>query len=291
MTPDQDHATEVRTLVRERLVARVRSGQLEVPVMPHVAAQVLTLTNDPDVSARQFVSLLEQDQQLSARLLKIANSPVYAGPFKVGSIQRAVVVVGLNTLRDLVFSVALGEKVFRSKRFTEPMMRVWEHSLAVGHIAQELAKTKHRPVENAFIAGLLHDIGKPLVLEALDQVSRDLRAQAAVTDELIDGILRDYHVLLGGLVAKVWRFSPELFEAIRFHHDYQAAKEAPELALLTHVANLFARRIGLSSYAADPEFDLIAQPGMKAMGLTEGEIVGLLEKLPKLTHGLVDSFR
>ncbi|NLH48820.1 MAG: HDOD domain-containing protein [Myxococcales bacterium] len=281
----------IHQLIKEKVAARVRSGELDVPVLPHVAAQVMALTNDPNVSAKDFVALLEKDQQLSARLIKIASSPFYAGMMKVSSIQRAIVVVGMKTLHDLVFSVAMGERVFRSKRFVASMARVWEHSLAVATIAQEIAKVRHVSGENAFLAGLLHDIGKPLLIETLERISKELGDRVPFEEVFLDEVMRDYHTVVGGLVAKAWRFSDSLYATIRFHHEYEQAGDQRELALLVHVANLFARYLGLSSYSQEAEFDILAAPGLQAMQFSDAEIQALLVRVPKLSRELISSFQ
>jgi putative nucleotidyltransferase with HDIG domain len=281
----------IHQLIKEKIALRVRSGELDVPVLPHVAAQVMALTNDPNVSAKDFVTLLEKDQQLSARLIKIASSPFYAGLMKVSSIQRAIVVVGMKTLHDLVFSVAMGERVFRSKRFTVPMARVWEHSLAVATIAQEIAKVRHVSGENAFLAGLLHDIGKPLMIETLERISKELGDRIVFDEIFIDEIMRDYHTVVGGLVAKAWQFSDSLYASIRFHHEYEEAGEHREMALLVHVANLFARYLGLSGYSQEEEFDLLSMPGLQAMQFSDAEIQALLVRVPKISRELISSFQ
>ncbi len=289
MTQDQKTIADIRELVKTRISNRIRSGNLDVPVLPHVASQVMSLTSAPGVSARDFVALLEKDQQLSARLLRIANSPVYAGRVKITSIQRAVVTVGMSALRDLVFSVAMGEKVFRSEHFSKPMSRVWEHSLAVAYIAQEIAHTKRQSMEHAFLAGLLHDIGKPLLIETLERIERQV-GDVAISENLLDEIMGDFHTQVGGMMAKVWRFSDVLHESIRFHHHPDKADTGRELALLVNVANDFAKTLGFTSYATPEEFDILQQPGMKAMNFTDEQIQSLLTSLPKITRQLIDNF-
>ncbi|MDP8222840.1 MAG: HDOD domain-containing protein [Candidatus Lernaella stagnicola] len=291
MTKEVKALAELRELIKTRISNRLRAGNLEVPVLPHVATQVLSLTSDPNVSARDFVALLEKDQQLSARLLKIANSPVYAGRVKITSIQRAVVTVGMATLRDLVFSVALGEQVFRSKRFGDSMARVWEHSLAVAYIAQEIARVRRQSAEHAFLAGLIHDIGKPLIIETVERIDRQLGGETAVTEEMLDETMRDFHAPVGGLMAKVWRFSDELQDAIRFHHRYEEAESGQPLAILINVANDFAKALGFDSYAEEPPFDLMERPGIAALGLSKSDIQNLLTTLPKVTRSLIQSFQ
>ena len=280
-------AEDVRKLVKENIGRRVRAGDLEVPVLPHIAQQVLSLIGDPDVSAKAMVKLIEKDQQLSARLLKVANSPVYAGPIPVTSIQRAVVTVGMRALRDLVFSIAMGERIFRSKQFLEPMRLVWEHSLAVAATAQELARIKQVNSDDAFLCGLLHDIGKSLLLETLSQISRRSNPPAHYSIPLIEEVMRDYHPTVGALMARAWNFSDLLYVAIRFHHEYDQAGAAHQMALVVHVADLFARNLGLSSYTSEPEFDLTQEPAVNDLQLNPREISSLLKYLPKTIRGLI----
>lgn len=281
---------KLRKRLKERIGQRVRSGSVEVPVLPHIAAEVLTLTGDPSASARDFVGLLEHDSQLTARLLKIANSPVYAGRVEVASIQRAVVTVGMRTLRDLALSVAMNERVFRSKRFSEHMHRIWEHSLAVAYITQEIARTRRLDAEHAFLGGLLHDIGKTLLLETLDGLAREMGGEIEFSDDIVDDVLRDYHTAVGGLMAKVWNFSGGLGEAIRLHHDFDAAQQDRQLALLINVADDFATTLGLAGYANAEPFDITTRPGLLAMDFSPEEIRALLVSLPTLTRSLIASF-
>lgn len=282
---------ELRRGIREEISRRVRADDLEVPLLPHIAQEVLTLTAHANASAKDFASLIEKDQQLSGRLIKIANSPVYAGRVEVTSIQRSIVTVGMRGLRDLVLSVALGERFFRSKRFGGAMSRVWEHSVAAAHIAREIARHKRLADEDAFLCGLLHDTGKPLLLESMDKIAKRHEDPDVFTPHLVDEVLRDFHEQVGGLVARAWGFSDLLYGAIRYHHEYEAAGEARPMALLVHVANLFAHELGLGSYEEDPEADLLASPALADLQLTSADIRQLIKTLPQTTRALIAEFK
>lgn len=292
MSTDEQARKEIRQLIKTRIANRVRMGNLDVPVLPQIAHQVLELTSKPNTSAGDFVALLEKDQQLSARLLKIANSPVYGGLVKVASLQRAVVVVGMATLRDLVFSVAMNEQIFHSVHFAEPMERAWEHSLATAMIAQEIARQKSLNAEHAFLAGLLHDIGMPLIIETVERLVKQLGSSEMIPPELLDELLRDFHPTVGGLVAKVWRFSDLLYETIRFHHSYQEADAGRETAHLVCLASDFAASLGLAPYSvAAKDFDIFETPAFRDMHYTPEEVRKLLDRLPQLTRELINSFK
>jgi len=292
MSANETTRKEIRQLIKTRIANRVRMENLDVPVLPQIAHQVLELTSKPNASANDFVALLEKDQQLSARLLKIANSPVYGGLVKIASLQRAVVTVGMATLRDLVFSVAMNEQIFHSVHFAEPMQRVWEHSLATASIAQEIAREKTLNAEHAFLAGLLHDIGMPLIIETVERLVKQVGTPEIVPPELLDELLRDFHPVVGGLVAKVWRFSDLLYEAIRFHHSYQEADAGREVAHLIGVASDFASSLGLPPYSAMPsDFDIFETPAFRDLHFTQAELRKLLDTLPRLTRELINSFK
>ncbi|HPQ69260.1 MAG TPA: HDOD domain-containing protein [bacterium] len=281
---------EVYKLVRERIGRRVRSGELNVPVLPHIAQEILALTNSPNSSARDFVALIEKDQQLSSRLLKIANSPVYAGLVAVTSIQTAVVTVGMNTLRDLVFGVAMGERIFRSKMFGDLVRQMWEHSLTVAYIAKEIATLKRVDAEYAFLCGLMHDVGKPLVLETLEEIVKRTEGKLRPEAELVNGLLQDYHAAVGGLMARAWNFPATLHDVIRYHHEYDEAGPAQRMALITYTANQFAHAMGFGSYMDEEPMEIAGDHALTALNLSDEKVDELLERLPKATRELITSF-
>ncbi len=288
---NRPEASDIREEIRLTISRRVRANQLEVPVLPHVAQQVLTLTSQPDAKIKDFVKIIEQDQQLTARLLKIANSPVYGPLTRITSIQQAVMIVGMRSLRDLVFSIALGERVFRSKLLSEPMRRVWEHSLAVAHIAKEVAQARRMDSDYAFLFGLLHDCGKPLLLETMERLCQQHQDWGRTVVALADDVMREFHEPVGGLLARAWHFNETMYAVIRFHREYTEAGKARPMALLVNVADLFARSLGLGSYAEEEPFDLEREQAIHDFQLTPSEVRSLLNALQKTTRTLVEEFR
>jgi len=281
---------DVRELVRTTISRQVRSGDLDVPMLPHVAQQVMSLTSSPSSSASDFVQIIEQDQHLATKLLKIANSPVYAGRVEVTSIQRAIVSIGMQTLRDLVFGVAMGERIFRSKLFHEPMTMIWDHSLATAYIARELATLKRSDPEYAFMCGLLHDVGKPLLLSALETIHRKYQDRVYFTKELIDEVMRDFHAQVGGLVARSWNFPEQLHAAIRYHHEFREAGDYQEMAMMMEVANLMAHYLGMASYMEEPEVDLLSEPALHKLELPADKFDALLKSSTDRVRELITSF-
>ncbi|MDP8222893.1 MAG: HDOD domain-containing protein [Candidatus Lernaella stagnicola] len=281
----------VRKMVKTDISRKLRDGSLDVPTLPQVANQVLALVNRPDVTAKDLEAVISHDQKLAARLIKVANSPVYGGVAKITSIQRAVVTIGLRSLQEMVFSIAMGEKIFHSKTFAKYMEHLWHHSLAVGFIAREIARLKSLDSEYAFLCGMLHDVGKPILLNSMESLSRKKRDRFYFTNELVDEILHDFHEQVGGLVATSWRFPDLLKGAIRHHHDYGDAGAVQQMALLTHVANLFAHAFGFGSYADDYPVNLNNERPLYELNLFPDEVQNLRETLPAKVQQAIDDFK
>lgn len=279
----------VKEMLKLKISRRVRDGELEVPVLPHVAQRTLGMIGNPNVNAKDLENLIVGDQQLTARLLKIANSPVYSGTVEIKSIQRAIVSIGLSSLRDMVFSVAMGEKIFRSKRFGPRMEKLWAHSLATGLIAREIAKIKGLDSEFAFLCGLLHDVGKPLLLETMEQIHRRFQDKVLFEDVFVDEILREFHEVVGALMARSWNFSSTLVTSIHYHHNLKDAGDFPQNAQLTQAANLFAHYLGFESYASEDPFDIKQQQVLYQLNMFPDEIKSLVHTMPKKCHALIDS--
>jgi putative nucleotidyltransferase with HDIG domain len=277
----------VHKMVKLEVSKRLRDGSLDVPTLPQVANQVLMLSSRPDVTAKDLEKVIANDQKLSARLMKVANSPVYAGTTKITSIQRAVVTIGMRSLQDLVFSIAMGDKIFKSKLFAKYMDNLWQHSLATGHIAREIAKLKGLDSEYAFLCGMLHDVGKPILLNTMEQLRRGHEDRFFFTNELVDEILHDYHEQVGGLVATSWRFPDLLKGAIRNHHEYAEAGAVQQMAHLTHVANIFAHAIGRGSYNDDEAQSPMTEKSVFDLNLFPDEVKKLMLTLPQQVDAII----
>ena len=284
MAPD-----EMKHRIKLAVSERVSSPDLKIPMLPHVASRVMQLANDPMVSLNVISELLKQDQQLAGKLIQVANSPVYAGLSKITSIQRAVLQVGLRTLRDLLVSVAFGGTIFRNVQYRDRMNETWRHSLAVAHISQEVARAVGIDNEYAFLCGLMHDVGKPLLVDILVDLSRAMKDKVFLSDELVTEVLDEFHEAVGGLIARKWAFPSLLHDAVAFHHHTAEAASSTQMACLVHVADLFYYHLGLS-----PNPQAVDLPNRKAvyeLGLNPGQIQDLESKLAASVPLFLSGFR
>jgi len=279
---------DIRKALKLELSRRIRDGEFDVPLLPHIANQVLTTAHNPNVSFKKLTELIEQDQFITGRLIHIANSPVYKGLHEVTSVHRAVVMLGLRVVTDLIFSLSVGSKVFRSRHFSKLMNQLWQHSVACAFVAQEIARDFGGDTENAFLCGLLHDIGKPLIIDTISKMIKrhpDKFELGLLDESIIGETLSQFHCQVGGLIGRKWAFPERLTASIVFHHDPIKDGEVIPDALIAGVANLFCHRMGLGC-PEEPDLDLRQHPWMKMLGIGPGDVTTLEKEL----HGQVILF-
>jgi putative nucleotidyltransferase with HDIG domain len=218
------------------LLADLENGSLVLPTLPEVALRVRDVVDDPDATAAQLADIIITDAALSARLLKVANSPLYRGRVAIDNIQMAVSRLGLSLVRNLVTSLVM-EQMFQatSNRLDTRLRELWEHSTEVSAICQVIA-SKHRglKVDEAMLAGLIHDIGKLPILMKADE-KPELFGNSAVLDAVIESL----HCKVGEAILKSWHF-PESLIAVAAEHENLERDSAngPDLVDLVQVANL-----------------------------------------------------
>jgi putative nucleotidyltransferase with HDIG domain len=226
----------------------VTEGMVALPTLPLVAYRVIEAVAQPETSAEEVARILALDPSLTARTLRLANSDFYGFPRKVGTVDLAVVVLGSNTLRDLVLSAS----VFKTLGETDAGMEgLWNHSLACGVAARCLAeRSGYRLSSEAYAAGLLHDIGKVVLRqtdpERFQAVVAMVQEQGEAMEVVERGLFGSGHAEVGAWLAERWGLPADLVEAIACHHTPEAATRNVELAALVHVANSLTERAGFS---------------------------------------------
>jgi putative nucleotidyltransferase with HDIG domain len=202
--------------IGERLNLLFRSTDYTPPLLPAAAVEVHRLTQAQDVRIEQILGVLEKDPMLAARILRVASSPVYGGQ-AVDSLQTAVMRLGLRTLADLVWEVALNMRVFRSKAYEAPMEAVRRHSIAVAHVSRAIAKLTPVPLEYAFLCGLLHDVGAAAALHLLGEGGSNAGA-GPLSSDVLEIVLGKAHAEASQQVARLWGMSGDVQLVLAHHH-------------------------------------------------------------------------
>jgi putative nucleotidyltransferase with HDIG domain len=228
--------------IRAAIADRVANGKLDIPLLHDVAYQVLSASSSGDTDARRMAELIHRDQALATHVLRIANSAAYLPREPIVSLQQAIARLGLTTLRNIVIAVSVRARVFSFGAFESYARTLWRHSFATALFARETARCANVDGEEAFMAGLLHDVGKPVVLK----VTADLGSQYVdvLGPTLLRQVLEEHHLDVGTRLAESWKLPKTVLHAIAFHHDWDKATESRELVMTVALADSLADCIG-----------------------------------------------
>ena len=248
-------------------VARcIGTDQLELPVLPTIAAQVLSLVNDESADATALANLVRRDQSLAANVLRVANSASYCSSAEITSLTQAVARLGFDVLAQTALAASVGQNVFRVEGQQKRVRRMWHTSLAAAAFANLLALTQPRAVEGAFLSGLLHGIGKPIVLR-LSVVEAKRRKWRDVD---LDAIIEDNHRAVSLVVVSRWDLPSPIAEAVAFHADPDSSPGHPLEAALTGLAASLA---ALLVDQEQPEIEeLRSSPSLARLGIAEPQL-------------------
>jgi putative nucleotidyltransferase with HDIG domain len=246
---DSLNASDSRRAALERLFSRIG----EVASLPTAAQKILSLTENPDSSTDELRDAIQGDPVLVARLLRRLNTSYYALSQKVVDLKSAVTLLGTREIRNLALTVFVSR--FYEASGTHGTYRrenLWSHCVGVGAAARLVARVCGRGApEEAFIAGLLHDIGLILLDQSLrrhfHRVIDEINPETP-THIVENRILSFDHALLGGFVARKWNFPEQVAAAITFHHQpWCYTGPHKDLVNVVAVANYLCSRTGLTS--------------------------------------------
>jgi len=245
----------------------------DLPAMPLVASKVLELSSDPNTSAKQLQQVISDDQAMTARILKIANSAMYSCSRKVKTLTEAIVMLGFNSIRSLVVTSA-ARNLYNTRNSHSGLKErlMWEHSIGTGFACRILTQ-KNAPalIEESFLAGLMHDIGK-LVLnirvpEKFDEIVQVVYNENRSFHETELEHFGFTHAEVGALLVNKWKLSPILEDVIRNHHNPSAISPDNPLLLYLDLANMLCRKLGIG-FTDNPDLDLVNSATNQILGLT-----------------------
>lgn len=205
-TNDQDAA-----LLRQ-IAQRMAAGDIDIPPIPDTLVRLKQCMGEDGPSVHEMLKIIMGDQILTSKILKVANSTYYSLPSPVTSLQHAIVYMGFKTMINIVTAYALN-KIFVKN--TDEMRAILRHSLMCAYLAKKIGAAVGFDEEEAFVCGLLHDIGKTALLNLLGDYD--------LTREEREKVIRKYHPQAGSLLAIKWNFPEMVRNAVRFHHEPSAA--------------------------------------------------------------------
>ncbi len=255
----------------------------QLPSLSAVVTRLLTLLQDNDITMAVLTAEMSKDQGLTVRVLRIANSPFYGMSSRIDSIQQAGTLLGLHTIHGIIVAAGIIGHFPPQQDQGFDRHSFWLHSIGTGCCAQILARHAGLDPEQAFTAGLLHDIGK-LVLAAYfeDDFSHVLAwrdEHGCLIREAEESVLGFDHSEIGARVAQHWKLPKLLVNAIRFHHALPG-KVTP-LAELVHVADIICRGLDIG-HGGDDLIPALHPDALSRLGLDWNDLCATLPEIEQL---------
>lgn len=254
-----------------------------LPTLPTVFTKVSELIGKPNVTAKQLAEVIQADQAISMKLLKIVNSPFFGFSRKIMTVHDAVVLLGFNATRNTVMSISIFRALNHGTSVSGFNMKdFWKHSIATGLVSRFLARKLHIDAEKAFSAGIVHDIGK-IILEQyfqdeLVKVLETIKEKKLNFYEAELEVYRGTHCDLGSYLADKWNLPLPLIEVIDLHHTPGEATEDPRLVSIVHIANNLCKGLGFDFVEA-PKKQEMDPYAFARLDLSATDLEGWLEEI------------
>lgn len=223
----------------------------DLPTIPAIVSKVVSMLDNHDADPDEIVDLILADQVLAARVIRVVNSPLYRTGNPITSVKRALLFIGFKSIREMILTSYFVEG-FNHKTQPFDMKLFWIHSFSVGAISRRIAQmTDYQDVEKAYLAGILHDIGKVFLghycKDEYGHMLNSIRNTSLTTYEAEYESFGTTHCEVGLCLAQRWNFPSGYCEVISNHHSSEMATEDPLLAAIVAVADFYC----LSHVTAD----------------------------------------
>jgi putative nucleotidyltransferase with HDIG domain len=243
----------------------------DLPTLPRTVLQITGLVNDPKSSAKDLARVITDDQVLTVRLLKLVNSSFYGFPQRISTVTGAIVLLGFDAIRNLLLTTSVFDLFAnRNRQKRQDQERFWDHSLGCAVGAKVIGNyLRHDKIEELFVSGLLHDIGK--IVEMMFLPDEFSKIVAAVNKENIlmitaeNNVMGYSHAEVGKLLAEKWNLPVKLVQVIAHHHHPDNAGSFAVEAAIVHLADIFCRALNMG-YGGDnkiPPLDKLAWERLK----------------------------
>jgi putative nucleotidyltransferase with HDIG domain len=253
------------------------SGDVNLaPAAPRALNEVFWLMGTEDVDTRRLISIVTQDPVFTIRVLRLANVAAFAAFGEVKSVELAVVRLGTRAVRHAVIAVCFSAWAQTIQTHGSRGAVEIRHAVGTACLAKRLAMLVQAGGEDAFVQGLLHDVGK-LVLFKLRAEFLRLGGRAPAPDQF-DAALEQLHAEVGATALQLWGIPDSVREPVRWHHQPLSAGDHAHAAALVYLANRLSHRYGFGRPPADDEDDLEADPAAAALGLGDQWLAKLDEE-------------
>ena len=281
----KQQTSTIRALFVE-ILDRFKSGQINPPVMPQIVRELQTLIKQPKSTPEELAQIIERDPTISLRLISIANSPVYRGMTKIHSVKASIPRLGLKETLNVVVAIA-NKNLYetRKAKFKILMDKLWVHALACAYGSKLIAQVlKLDDVEKYFLMGLIHDIGKILLLKEFTEASDG----PSLSIDTIGANLQEAHIGMGRVLLKRWGVDAEFINVINHHDDREFRPDTVKEILVVHLANMLTRQIGFSLF--DEQVNFAEIPSAQILKLAPGQIESIGDEVKTIISDVAHLF-
>lgn len=235
---DDNQPNDQEMELEDLLNQAIAEGFVEVPILPEIANKAFMLANDKESDASQMAQLIQSDPSLAGHVMRIANSAAYTPMANLTSLQQAIARLGMTTISEIAISAVLNAKLFNTPGYESYAEATWQQALATSLWAKEIASHCNVNVEVAFLAGLIHSIGRPAVLQTLIDVAA--QRTLPLDDEIVHQLEDKYWLTVSQMIVIRWRMPALVIETIQHLETPSTDKEAGQLAAVVNMARYAA---------------------------------------------------
>lgn len=264
----EDRKAEIRSIIK---------GTISLPTLPGIISKLTSLAEDGRVSVDEMAKVVTSDQVLSAKVLKLVNSPFYGFSGRISTVSKALILLGVNVIKSLAISSSIFEIMEKN------VVGLWEHSMGAAVAANIIADRLSLPErEEVSTAALLHDIGKVIIKIKLEGDYEHILLLIKEKDlAMIDAerqLLETDHAEIGEWLARTWRLPEKLIEPIACHHHVEKSTLQPVKTAAVHVADVLIKAGGFG-FSGDDFVPRIQPAAWERLGLNEALLKEIIEEL------------
>ena len=256
----------------------------DLPTLPRTVLKITELVNDPKSSAKDLARVITDDQVLTARLLKLVNSSFYGFPQRISTVTNAIVLLGFDAIRSLLLTTSVFDLFAdRSKKKKRDQEKFWDHSLGCAVGAKVIGNyLRHDKIEELFVSGLLHDIGKIVEMLFLPNEFAEVVATTNKENSLMitaeNKILGFNHAEIGKLLAAKWNLPVKLEQVIANHHQPNLAGSFIMEASIVHLADIFCRALNMG-FGGDNKIPPLVPAAWETLKIKTGALQTIMETM------------
>lgn len=255
------------------ILDRIKTNNLDIPLLPDVANRVVRLTQDNESSAQALAQLVQSDQTLAAHIIRVANSATYSPNSSIVSMQQAITRLGLNTIGEIALATSVNASLFHAPGFNSEIDDYLISSLKSALWSKEVARSCRKNVEAAFLGGLLSDIGKPMILHTAFEVCE--KENITLDKHFADILTKKFARLMSSRLVSAWEMPLSVQHVIIYFDKYD---QEHEHAMQTHIAVAGTTLANYYNGTNEHTTQIKEHPIFGLLNLYEDEIDTLFEK-------------